>query len=59
MTALAAAIERKQWELVSAYLLLGVVEAAKALPPESVVALLDLLSVDDAAPAKEKRDGGR
>lgn len=57
MTSFAVAVERKQWDLVSAYLLLGVVQAAKALPPESVVALLDLLSVEDGA--KEKRDGGR
>lgn len=47
MTALAIAIERKQWPLVSLYLLLGVSEAAAKLPPESLVALIDLLGGDD------------
>ena len=44
MTAFEAAIERKQWELVSLYLMLGVTEAASKLPPESLSALLDLLT---------------
>ena len=59
MTSLSVAIERKQWELVSSDLLLGVVETAKALPPESIEALIDLLSVDDGTLQKEKRDGRR
>jgi hypothetical protein len=57
MTAFAVAVERRQWPLVSMYLLLGVSEAAQKLPPESLVALIDLLSGEEAA--ERKRDGGR
>jgi hypothetical protein len=44
VSTLAVAIERKQWELVSLCLLVGVVEAAAALPPESVEGLLEVLA---------------
>ncbi|MEX0799851.1 MAG: hypothetical protein WD379_01375 [Dehalococcoidia bacterium] len=44
MTALATAIERKQWELAALCLMLGVTEAAAALPPEAVEGLLELLA---------------
>ena len=44
MTALAIAIERRQWQLASLYLLLGVSEAARLVPPESLAALLDILA---------------
>jgi hypothetical protein len=47
MTRFEAAIERKQWEVVCLYLLLGVTEAASKLPPESLSALLDLLAGED------------
>jgi len=47
MTAFAVAVERRQWSLVSLFLLLGVAEAAAKLPPESLTALIDLLG--DAA----------
>ncbi len=40
---LAMAIERKQWQLVSILLLVGVTEAASRLPPETLAELLDLL----------------
>jgi len=43
MTAFAVAVERRQWPLVSLFLLLGVSEAAAKLPPESLTALIDLL----------------
>ena len=44
MTRFEAAIAAKEWEVVALYLLLGIDEAAKALPPESLSALLDILS---------------
>jgi hypothetical protein len=44
MSTLAVAIERKQWELASLCLLMGVVEAAAALPPDSVEGLLEVLA---------------
>ena len=43
MTSFAAAVEKREWRLVSLYLLLGVGEAASRLPPETLVELLDLL----------------
>jgi len=44
VSTLAVAIERKQWELASLCLLVGVVEAAAALPPDAVEGLLDVLA---------------
>lgn len=44
MSTLAAAIERKQWELASLCLLMGVVEAAAALPPDTMEGLLEVLA---------------
>ncbi len=49
MTSLAIAIERKQWQVVAYRLLLGVSDAAHKLPPESLVALIDLLSPEGEA----------
>jgi hypothetical protein len=49
VSGLALAVERRQWSLVSLYLLLGVVEAAEKLPPETLLALLDLLGGDQGA----------
>ena len=43
---LTQAIERKEWELVSLMLLLGVSEVAAKLPPESLAALLDIIGGD-------------
>ena len=43
MTSLAAAVEKREWRLVSLYLLLGVSEAASRLPPETLSELVDLL----------------
>lgn len=43
---LAQAVERKQWNLVSLMLLLGVSEVAAKLPPESLAALLDIVGGD-------------
>ena len=50
MSTLAVAIERKQWELASLCLLVGVVEAAAALPPDAVEGLLEVLEGEDAQP---------
>jgi hypothetical protein len=47
-SALAIAIERKNWELVALALLLGVAEAAALLPAETLEELLSLLE----APAR-------
>jgi hypothetical protein len=44
VSTLAVAIERKQWELASLCLLMGVVEAAAALPPDAVEGLLEVLA---------------
>jgi hypothetical protein len=41
------AIERKDWELAALCLLLGFVEVASKLPPETLERLLDLLEVVD------------
>ena len=43
MSTLVVAIERRQWELVSLCLLVAVAEAAAALPPDAVEALLEVL----------------
>jgi hypothetical protein len=56
MTPLAIAIERKQWEIVAYRLLLGVTDAAHKLPPESLVALIDLLS-PEPEPPEDRHDG--
>jgi hypothetical protein len=49
MTRFETAVQAKQWEVVCLYLLLGVTEAASLLPPESLSALLDLLSGEGEA----------
>lgn len=43
MTSFEAAVEKREWRLVSLYLLLGVHEAALLLPPETLSELIDLL----------------
>ena len=43
MNALAVALERRRWDIAALYLLLGIVEAAESLSPESLEAILDLL----------------
>ena len=40
---LAVAVERRAWNLVALYLLLGVAQAASRLPPEAVEGLLEAL----------------
>ncbi len=62
MSTLTVAIERKQWELVSLCLLVGVVEAAAALPPDAVEGLLEVLAGlegEDTQPRGGTRRGRR
>jgi hypothetical protein len=42
-SALAIALERRDWSLAALCLLLGVAEVASRLPPETLEALLELL----------------
>ncbi len=44
MSPFGVAVERRQWQVVTYRLLLAISEAAHKLPPESLDALLDLLS---------------
>ncbi len=44
MSTLAVAIDRREWELAALCILLGVTEAAAALPPEAVDGLLEVLA---------------
>jgi hypothetical protein len=55
MTPLAVAVERQHWQLVALYLLLGVSDAASKLPPESLTALIDLLSGDETPRPRGRR----
>jgi hypothetical protein len=58
VSTLAVAIERKQWELASLCLLVGVVEAAAALPPDAVEGLLEVLAGLEGE-AAQPRGGAR
>jgi hypothetical protein len=49
---LALAIERAEWEVAALYLLLGVTRAARALPPEAVEAMIELLAGDAERPRR-------
>jgi len=51
VSALAVAIERREWSLAALCLLLGVADAAARLPPETLESLLDLLE----APPRVRR----
>ena len=53
---LALAIERSEWEVAALYLLLGVTRAARALPPEAVEAMIELLAGDAERPRRRGRD---
>jgi len=51
MTTFEVAVERRMWELVALHLLLAVSETASKLPPDSLTALIELLSeVEPAEP---------
>ena len=60
MSALALALERKDWSIVVLCLLVGVTEAAAKLPPETLDALLEILvevppAPSDRAPKQARR----
>ncbi len=46
-SALAVAIERRDWELAALCLLVGITRAAEALPPEAIDALIEALSGEE------------
>ena len=60
---LAVAIQRREWELASLCLLMGVAEAAAALPPDAVEGLLEVLAgledEDDRSPRQVRARRGR
>jgi hypothetical protein len=57
---LAVAIERENWELAALCLLVGVVEAAEKLPPESIEALIEILAGPESHPGtRRRRSAGR
>lgn len=58
MTRFERAIQQKQWEVVCLYLMLGITEAAAALPPESLSALLDLLAGEEEETGEGRSDRG-
>jgi hypothetical protein len=58
MSALALAIERKEWELTALYLLLGVSRAAAKLPPDAIYGLLEVLSAEGGEGLPPPRRGG-
>ncbi len=56
MSTLAVAIRNQRWEVAALCLLVGVAEAAAALPPDAVEGLLDVLAgLEDERP---RRRGG-
>lgn len=58
MSTLAVAIRTREWELAALCLLVGVAEAAAALPPDAVEGLLEVLAgLEDEAPGR--RGGAR
>ena len=65
MSTLAVAIRGKRWELAALCLLVGVTEAAAALPPDAVEGLLEVLAgLEDEerrprAPTGARTGGGR
>jgi len=58
MSALALAIERKEWEVAALYLLLGVSQAAAKLPPDAIYGLLEVLSAEGGEGLPSRRRGG-
>ena len=65
MSTLAVAIRGKRWELAALCLLVGVTEAAAALPPDAVEGLLEVLAGLEGeerrprAPKRTRTGGGR
>ena len=60
MSMLAVAIKRREWELASLCLLMGVAEAAAALPPDAVEGLLEVLAgLEDEDDRSHRQVGAR
>ena len=60
MSMLAVAIQGKRWQLAALCLLLGVTEAAAALPPDAVEGLLEVLvGLEDGERRPRARTGTR
>ena len=59
MSTLAVAIQGKRWELAALCLLLGVTEAAAALPPDAVEGLLAVLAGLEDEERRPRRGHGR
>jgi hypothetical protein len=59
VSTLAAAIRGKRWELAALCLLLGVTEAAAALPPDAVEGLLEVLAGLEDEGKRPRRGHGR
>lgn len=56
MNRLEAAIERKDWELASLYLALGMLKTLETLPPDAAQSLIELLAAEDAEHPHRRRD---
>ena len=59
MSTLAVAIQGKRWELAALCLLLGVTEAAAALPPDAIEGLLEVLAGLEDEERRPRRGHGR
>ena len=60
MSMLAVAIQRREWELASLCLLVGVAEAAASLPPDAVEGLLEVLAgLEDEGDRSPRKAGAR
>ena len=59
MSTLGVAIQGKRWELAALCLLLGVTEAAAALPPDAVEGLLEVLAGLEDEERRPRRGHGR
>jgi len=54
-----AAIEREDWEVAALCLMLGVLEAARKTPRETLDALLDKLGLEEPRPHRVRRSRRR
>ena len=59
MSTLSVAIQGKRWELAALCLLLGVTEAAAALPPDAIEGLLEVLAGLEDEERRPRRGHGR
>ena len=54
-SALRVAIEREDWEAAALCLALGVVRAARKLPPGAIEEMIGQLGLDDERPHRDRR----